>query len=288
MSHSYAVFCSPAIYGKTQESLLRNAFLELGLNAKYYPVKSCSKVAGSTKADVLVAAGGDGTVNCVAGQAYKHNKPLGVVALGTLNHFAKDLGLPLVILQDVKVLAQGKTKKIDIGVINNRIFLNNSSVGIYPDLVRSRQKFENIIGKWPAAFVSVVLVARNRLQLHNLSITIDGKKIKRKSSLFFVGNNIYNLDSLGLAARDKLSAGKLHVFLLKTKRIDRLLKTAMYNVAGKRPPEAYIERFTGKKIEIKVESKKYILAAYDGEIAKFQTPFVFELKPKALMVITPN
>lgn len=286
MSLKYAVFCSPKVHRSTQESLLKAAFEECGLKAKFYSVKSCVNIGTKIDADVLVAAGGDGTVNSVAAQAYQHKKILGVVSMGTLNHFAKDLGLPLVMLQSVKVIAHGTTKKIDVGTVNKHIFLNNTSLGIYPDLVRTRSKLEKTIGKWPAALVAAIYTVRNRLRLLSMQITIDSKVIKRKSSLLFVGNNVYSLHGVGLPSRNKLSDGKLNMFILKTERVDRIFKTALYSANSNPPPARYIERMSGKRIKAEIHSKKTVWIACDGEVFRVETPLTYEIRPKALTVIS--
>lgn len=285
MSRHYVVFYSPGVKRGAQLSLLREAFDQCRLTASFYPINKCPEIAVKTDAEVLVAAGGDGTVNCVAGQAYRLKKPLGIVPLGTLNHFAKDLGLPLVMLQAVETIARDNTSKVDLGTVNGRVFLNNSSIGMYPTIVRARTGFEKHFGKWPAAAVSIMMVLSQRLRLLKLHMVLDDETIDKKSSLLLVGNNTYSLKGVGLPNREDLWQGKLHLFVLKTTRFDRITKTAVYSFLGKRPPETYIERHVGKRLQVAVDSHKSIWVALDGEVTKLTTPLTFELQPKALTVI---
>ena len=287
MSRSYAVFYSPAVAKGAHLSILKSAFDECGLDAQFYEVDSCEKVAAKSKADVLVAAGGDGTVNSVATVAYHQKKLLGIVPMGTLNHFAKDLGVPLVPLQAVEMIAAGKTDKVDIGTCSDIVFVNNASIGIYPTMVRTRAKFERYITKWPAALVAVMVVAVRRLRLYSLQITLDGKTLKRRSSLLFVGNNKYDLQGAGLPERKNLQSGNLQFYILKTKRVNRLLKVALFTLMGWELPERYIERFSGSRLKVEITDRTKLWLAYDGEIKQLDLPLVFKLESKVLSVIVP-
>ena len=288
MSLTYAVFCSPKVTQGTEWYLLQDAFKHFNLTVSFYPIQKCRTLAPKLDADVFVAAGGDGTVNCVASQAYQLRKPLGIVPLGTLNHFAHDIGIPLVLFKAVETIVQGKTIKTDIGTVNDTVFLNNSSVGIYPTIVRTRIRLEKLIGKWPAAVVTIFLIVPRQLYIYKIKLTLDGVTINTRSSLFFVGNNTYSLKGLGLPTRDNLWQGKLHIYVLKTKRLDRLLKTVWYSLLSKRLPERYINRYEGKLLKVQIHSRKRVSVALDGEISRMSTPLEFKLLPKALSVIVSH
>src|SRR5215207_1651885 len=103
-------------------------------------------------AAVVVAGGGDGTVSGVAGELVGTHVPLGVLPMGTLNHFAKDLGLPLDLAEAVHVTVRGTVSRVDVGQVNGRVFLNHSSIGVYPKVVELRRRWESTgLGKWVAA-----------------------------------------------------------------------------------------------------------------------------------------
>src|SRR4029450_6264872 len=112
---------------------------------------------------LVIAGGGDGTVNTVAAALVGTEVVLGVLPLGTLNHFAKDLGLPLELGGAVQTIGAGHTVRIDVGEVNGQMFLNNSSLGLYPRIVRHRQKQTERLGrgKWPA-FLWATLVFLSR------------------------------------------------------------------------------------------------------------------------------
>jgi diacylglycerol kinase family enzyme len=139
---------------------------------------------------LIVAGGGDGTISAVAGALVDTGIALGVLPLGTLNHFAKDLGIPLELEAAVRVLAEGRTARIDVGEVNGRIFVNNSSLGLYPEIVRLRERQQKRFGraKW-VAFARAAVATLRRYPFLGVSLTIDGAKALRRTPFVFIGNN---------------------------------------------------------------------------------------------------
>ena len=161
---------------------------------------------------VIVAGGGDGTVSAVASTLAGTGAALGVLPLGTLNHFAKDLGMPLDIDAAARVIAAGQTTCVDVGEVNGRCFVNNSSIGIYARLVSERQAQQR--GgrtKWIAHGVAAVRVWSRYYR--RLRVTLRGEGVDRtaRTPFVFVGNNEYQLSGLELGGRRRLDAGALHV-----------------------------------------------------------------------------
>src|SRR5262245_10511746 len=111
-------------------------------------------------ADVIVAGGGDGTISTVADQLAGTRVALGVLPFGTLNHFAKDLGIPLDPDGAVEVICRGVIKQVDVGEVNGRHFINNSSLGVYPEAVGMRERWRPIVGKWPALVIGALTALR--------------------------------------------------------------------------------------------------------------------------------
>src|SRR5204862_429264 len=114
------------------------------------------------KPPMIVAGGGDGTLNAIAALVAGTSTALGVLPLGTLNHFARDLHIPTDLEGAVRTLAEGHVVRIDVGEVNGRVFLNNSSVGLYPSLVHHREQQQMRLGrsKWNALFWSAWLMLR--------------------------------------------------------------------------------------------------------------------------------
>src|SRR5215210_2253224 len=129
--------------------------------------------------DVVVAAGGDGTASTVAAELIESDAALGVLPLGTLNHFARDLGLPLNLEEAAEAICSGEVSAIDVASVNERIFINNSSLGMYPDQARLRQEWRAKIGRWPAMIVAsfIVLV---RFPFLRVTAEFNGQRISRR------------------------------------------------------------------------------------------------------------
>src|SRR5215210_8066918 len=136
----------------------------------------------------IVAGGGDGTINAVASQIVGTNRTLGVLPLGTLNHFAKDLGIPLDLEGATANLLEGHVEQVDVGEVNGRIFLNNSSLGLYPSIVRHREKQQERLGrgKWPA-FIWATLTMLKRYPFLNVRLSTDKEELLRRTPFIFVG-----------------------------------------------------------------------------------------------------
>ncbi len=164
----------------------------------------------SGEADAIIVGGGDGSIRTVAAIVAGSGVPLGILPLGTLNHFAKDLKIPLGIDEAVEIIAAGKTSLVDIGEANGKIFINNSSIGIYPYLVldRERRRHRKKLPKWLAMGIASLKVFRN-LPIRRLSINAKQWKDVCRSPCVFIGNNEYHLTGPGVGSRDMIYKNKL-------------------------------------------------------------------------------
>ena len=140
-------------------------------------------------AKTLVAAGGDGTVSAVASTLLDSGATLGVLPMGTLNHFAKDLQIPLEIEDAACVLANGAVARIDVGEVNGRAFINNSSLGVYPQMVAWREEYRRKgWTKW-AALLWAAVTALRRMPFLKLRVTAAGTDVAGLTPMIFIGNN---------------------------------------------------------------------------------------------------
>lgn len=164
--------------------------------------------------DVIVAAGGDGTINSIATLLKDTDVPLGVVPMGTYNHFAKDAGVPLDLEGAVLNLINGSEARIDYGTVNEKVFLNNSSLGYYPISIIERDKV-TISGKIQKKIRMVLSLLKTLVRFPLLEVETDKSPEKRpiKSSIIFIGNNHYDLSRASLGQRTGLSDGKLSAYI---------------------------------------------------------------------------
>jgi len=157
-----------------EEPAVRSALGRAGLQADVVTVPSAMGGGSIDHAaggyDVLIAAGGDGTVSTVAAAAARAGKTFGVIPCGTLNHFARDAGIPLELDAAVDVLAAGYTRMLDTGVVNDRIFINNASLGAYPRMVweRNRARRRGL----PRPLAMTLAVARTWFDLRSLTVRL--------------------------------------------------------------------------------------------------------------------
>lgn len=244
------------------------------------------KVLGEEYA-VIVAAGGDGTISAVAKELTDKPVILGIIPLGTRNHFAKDVRIPLNLKEAISVLSHGEVMTIDTASVNDQFFINNSSIGLYPKIVKHRDIFQKEgFYKWIALIWAFLLVVSKNsfLRLHIVS---SGKGIKYKTPIFFIGNNRYAMQGYELGSRESLTRGKLFFSLMcRTSRF-KLLKIIAQAILGFSPKCDDFDIWESQEAIVYSE-KKFLQVALDGEIVPLQTPLHYSIHPRSLHVIVPQ
>ena len=213
----------------------------------------------------IVAGGGDGTINAVASALVDTDVALGILPLGTLNHFAKDLGIPLDIAGAVQTILNGRVVHVDVGDVNGRIFINNSSLGLYPSIVRHRlnQQKRYGRGKWLALLLATLTVLP-RHPFFRVALCLDGTTIVRRTPFVFVGNNVYQMDALNLGARTELDAGTLSLYTAQPIGRFGLLKLVMRLLLGQLHGRDDFSAFTAQDMVITIRRNR-VRVATDGE-----------------------
>ncbi len=237
---------------------------------------------------VVVAGGGDGTISAVAATLVGTNKTLGVLPLGTLNHFAKDLQIPMNLEEAVSIICEGHSTLVDVGEVNGRIFLNNSSVGFYSSVVRHREEQQAQFnrGKWMALLRALLAVAR-RFPVLELSLSADDKQLQRRTPFLFVGNNRYQLEKSEIGTRSCLDAGELSFFVAHQKKPSGLFLLALRAIFGRLHAAKDFDAFCTTAALIKT-TQHHLMVAADGEIVRMETPLRYRVLPQALRVIVPR
>ena len=236
---------------------------------------------------VLVAAGGDGTVNTVAAAAVDSDKILGVLPLGTLNHFARDLNIPFDLQAAANTIIAGHTTMVDVAEVNNRIFLNNSSLGLYPIIVRERQKRERLgFRKWPAFFWATIQALR-RYPFLDVQLRVNGELLDRLTPFVFVGNNEYAMDLFNIGLRDRLDRGTLSIYITHRPSRLKLISLALRAVFGRLRDDKDFLALASNEVKIQT-GRKRLRVAFDGEVDLMETPLKYRVRPGALRVIVPN
>lgn len=242
--------------------------------------------AASAHTSIVVAAGGDGTVSRVAAGLVGTPAVLGVLPLGTLNHFAKDLRIPLDLEKAVATIAAPRVGSIDVGRVNDRVFLNNSSIGIYPSIIEAREDLRRLgHRKWPAFALATFRVLR-RYRGVFVRIEADGRQSVWRTPFVFVGNNEYELDGIRLGGRTRLDGGRLFTYLaprVRTREVPMLLARALLGV---RQSGAF-EIVSAPELWIDMPNARHVRVALDGEITTMTTPLHYRTWPGALKVLLP-
>ena len=239
------------------------------------------------KPALIVIGGGDGTLSAAAPTLMGTDTALGILPLGTLNHFAKDLGIPLDVDGAIKIIADGCTHKVDVGAVNDRIFLNNSSLGLYPRAVEGREALRQRLGsaKWPALAWAVVSVLR-RYPFLNVSIDIDGTALVRRTPFVFIGNNCYEMEGFGIGQRACLDDGVLSLYVANRTGGLGLLRLALRALFKRLKQSKDFDMASAKSI--RVETRRHQLrVANDGELCIMRGPLHYRVLPKALSVVVP-
>ena len=241
----------------------------------------------SAHASTVVAAGGDGTVRLVASGLVGTPAVLGVLPLGTFNHFARDLHLPLDLERAVATIATHRVGRVDVGRVNDYVFLNNSSIGIYPSIIETREQLRRQgYRKWPAFVLATVRILRHYRGVV-VKIEADGRQAVYRTPFVFVGNNEYEVDGIGLGRRAALDGGLLFVYLtprVRTRDLPKLLAKALL---GRVRRSGAFEIVSATELWIDTPTARRIRVALDGEIVMMTRPLHFRTVPRALGVVIP-
>ena len=237
---------------------------------------------------IVVAAGGDGTVSTVAAIVARINGTLGVLPLGTLNHFAKDLRVPLELDAAVACILAGNTIEVDLAEVNGHVFINNSSIGLYPKIVRIREakRRREHMGKWRALYHATVAVLRRHSRML-LRLELDDKVEDRRAPIVLIGNNAYNAEGFAAGRRESLDKGVMSIYVTQRKGPWALIGLVMRALAGRLDSADGFEALTAHRIRIETGGRR-IAVATDGEVQIMETPLVYKIRPRMLRVIAPK
>ncbi|NKQ52161.1 phosphatase PAP2 family protein [Amycolatopsis sp. K13G38] len=233
------------------------------------------------RARVLGAAGGDGTINVAAKTAIEYGLPLLAIPAGTLNHFARDLGVETA-EEAVDALRAGTAVAVDVGCAGEQVFVNTCSTGLYTDLVRYREKWERRVGKWPAMVIGLVHLLRRAQPQH---LVIDGRH--RRVWMVFAGNGGYLPTGFAPANRPRLDDGRLDVRIIDAERPFCRTRVVLAMVTGTLRWCSPYENTFASTVEISAPEGDLRLTV-DGEFARVAPEVTVCKLPRALTVYRPG
>ena len=236
---------------------------------------------------IVVAAGGDGTINTVATKLIGTEIPMGIFPLGTFNYVARLLHIPLDLLKAADVIATGQIRAVHVAQINDHIYLNNASLGLYPLFIQRRELYNRRFGRFALhAYTSALdVLIRDRKEL-KLEVEIDGKKYPVKTPLIFFGNNQLQLAEMNLRIAKCAELGKVAGVVVAKSDKPTLFKILWQLIRGNLDHAPDVYSFSADKVQIHSKAKKLTLAL-DGEIVEMQPPLHISVRKHALKIMVP-
>lgn len=237
--------------------------------------------------DAIIVGGGDGSIGAAASVLAGGDVPLGILPLGTFNYFARDLVLPFELETTVAALAQGHVMTVDVGEVNGRVFINNSSLGIYPHPVAERDRARRSgLARWGSAALAFCRVLW-RLPRPRVRVRAPEWEMERRTPCLFIGNYLYRLDAFAIARRSGLQDGGLCLYVANRQSRLGLLHTAFRAFVGRLEPDR--DFALARLPAAEISSRRHRLRlALDGESLVMRPPLRYRIRPRALRMIVPE
>lgn len=277
-----------------RREFLAQVLKQSGVEAEIHVTAKGSDISGLARGlyrsgyRTLVAGGGDGTIRAVASALVDTEGTLGILPAGGLNHFAKDLKLPMDLEGCVQILKNGVVQSVDVAEVNGRVFLNNSGLGLYPAMVARREKRRSLgQPKWIAMLLASAATL-HRFPFLDVRLSAAGQAFHRRTPFVFVGNNAYRMEGINLGSRDSLTEARLSVGIAQY-RIGRwgmvrlAIRALFFGIAGERD----LDVLFASAVQI-TSRRKRLPVSLDGELALLAPPLQYRIRPRALRVIAPQ
>lgn len=267
------------------------AFQRAGLRAEIRLLEG-AEIRAATEAlkdrNLVVVGGGDGTLGAAAASLAGSDAALGILPLGTHNHFARQLGIKQDLAGAARILAEGRRRRVDLAAVNGHMFLNNASIGFYPSLVRTREHAQQRHGlpKW-LANLPASWAALRRLRHHRLTIAVEGMAQEVQTPLLFVGNNVYALEGGRVGERKALDEGRLSLYAVEGRSRLGALWFGLKVLTGRADLQRdFAIAETCPALTVRAHAR-HVHVALDGEVQRLESPLRFEVRKQALAVIAP-
>ena len=238
---------------------------------------------------VVIVGGGDGTISAAASAVIGTETLLGILPLGTLNHFARDLAIPSDLDEAARLIASRRDRKVDVGEMNDRIFINNSAIGLYPLMVVDRDLQRKRLGRSKrVAMIVASLRTLVRFNHHRLTLTVNEERTGRVDTpLLFVGNNDYRVDIGAPGRRESLDKGELSVLVMRKKTRRGLLAASVRAFFGRSGSDDMVRLEEVERLRVSVP-RAQLIVSLDGEVVRADAPLDYRIRKQALRVIAPE
>jgi diacylglycerol kinase family enzyme len=282
-----------------QQALIARTFEEGGREFEFLLIDDPARITevarravelAQSRQGVVVAAGGDGTINAVASVVIGSGCPFGVLPQGTFNYFGRVHAIPQETAAAARALLGASITPVQAGQVNGRLFLVNASLGLYPQLLEDREAWKHQLGRSRfVAFLSgIATLLQSRKQLH-LQIESGGKAVALRTPTLFVGNNHLQLARVGIDEQhtEAVEQGQLAAIVVRPIGTLALFGLLLRGLLGQLGEADNIDSFSFRRLTVTPRGVKRIKVATDGETAWMRTPLVFEVSPQPLLLMVP-
>lgn len=237
---------------------------------------------------LVIVGGGDGTIGAAASALAGTETMLGILPLGTLNHFARDLKIPADLDEAARLIAKAPSRRVDVGELNDRVFINNSAIGLYPLMVVDRDLQRVRLGRSKrVAMIVASLRTLVRFDHHRLTLTVNEEKTGRVDTpLLFVGNNDYRIDIGAPGRRESLDDGELCVLVMRKKTRRGLFAASVRALLGIARGDDMVRLEGVERLRVSTPRPSMVVSL-DGEVVRAEPPLDYNIRKKALRVIAP-
>ena len=238
----------------------------------------------------VVVAGGDGTINAVVQAVLPSGLPLGVLPQGTFNFFGRCHGLPEGDAgAGVRGLLDAREVPVQVGMVNERVFLVNASLGLYPDLLERRERDKRRFGRHRlVALLSGLRALLGDYPDLRLSLREDGRAQLRRSTTLVVGNNRLQLEGIGIPEAEAVDRGRLVGIVLPPLARWQMIVAAARGLSGHLGDVEKVDSFAFAELEAALPRRRHIKLAIDGEIGRLSLPLRFQVAPQPLRLLVPG
>jgi diacylglycerol kinase family enzyme len=247
--------------------------------------------AARAEGGIVVAAGGDGTVNAVAQSAMEAGAVLGVLPLGTFNYFCRVHGIPADLAEATRLLLAGVPRPVQAGLVNGRIFLVSASLGLYPQVIEDREAYKRRYGRSRLVALWAGLVTM--LQAHRplrLALESHGQARQLRTPTLYVGNNALQLEQIGIAEATRIADGELVAITLRPTGTLTMLWLLLRGAFGQLGDADEVSSFSFERLTVRPApplGARRVKVATDGEVVWLPAPLTFRVVPEPLMLVCP-
>lgn len=240
---------------------------------------------------VVVIAGGDGTINTIANAALASGCPIGILPQGTFNYFGRAHGIPEEVGDATRALLQSYAQPVQVGLVNDRLFVVNASLGLYPKLLQDRETYTHHYGRsrWVATWAGLLTVLRWKRPMR-LIMEGHGVRTMLKTFTLYVGNNRLQMEQIGIPLGAAVEEGQLAAVALRPVATLGMLWLMLRGAFNRLGDADNIVSFGFQQMKVKpahLSPRRRIKVATDGEITWLRTPLEFRVSPQPLYLLKP-